>query len=225
MENEIKISNAKSTIGGICSIIVGIINILLVLYIIAIPAEQRFAPGGFYETYTQNPLPSIVAWIMISITAVLSFAAILPAVNKKFKISSEWFQIVSILGMVGYVVMALKFITLLGTAPELSATYLSGDEMTKKALVAQGLPQLDPYELLAMVLPGIWFITVNIIAFRKKVWSKIIAIFGILIGVCYIFVTPATIFKIELLDMITAGIGAIAAPVWFISMGVLLLKE
>lgn len=225
MENNVEVSTIKSRIAGICSIIVGAVNVLLALYIVAIPSEQRFAPGNFFESYTQNPLSYTLVWSTISITGVLCFAAILPAVNKKLKFRSEWLKIASILATVGFAIMALKFLTLLGRAPELAEAYLAGDEITRRVIGAQGLPQLDPQEWLAMFCPAIWFFTVNAIAFRKRAWNRIIAAFGLLIGIGYISVTPATIFELELLDMVAAGIGAIAAPVWFISMGVLLLRE
>lgn len=226
MDNNIGVFKIRSPVAGICSFIVGAVNVLLILYIIAIPAEQRFGPGNFYEFYAQNPLTYTLAWATISITGILCFAAILPAVNKKLNdYRNEWFQIASILATVGFAIMALKFLTLIGIAPQLTETYLSGDEIIKKVMVAQGLPQLDPHEWLAMACPGIWFITVNIIAFRKYAWNRIIAVFGLLIGIGYIFVVPASIFELELLDIVAAGIGAVSAPVWFIAMGILLLKR
>jgi hypothetical protein len=179
------------------SITVGVINILMVLYIIAIPA-QRVGPDDF-----NTDLLYQVLWAVISITGVLCFAAILPAVNQKLKnFQSEWLQISSILALVGWAAMALKYLTLLGGQTH----------------------QLDPHDLLTMACPGVWFVTVNTIAFRKKVWSKIIAVFGLICGIAYISVPPASIFEFELLDIVAAGVGGIAAPVWFIGMGVRLLK-
>ena len=69
----------RTPIAAVCSIAVGVINILLVLYIIAIPA-QRVGPDDF-----NTDLLYKVLWTVISITGVLCFAAILPAVNKKLK--------------------------------------------------------------------------------------------------------------------------------------------
>lgn len=197
MDNRTKAAE-KSPIAGVCSIAVGMINALMVLYIVAIPA-QRVGPDGF-----DTDLLYRVLWAAISITGVLCFAAILPAVNKKLEdYPSEWLQIASILALVGWAAMALKYLTLLGGQTR----------------------QLDPHDLLTMACPGIWFVTANAIAFRRRVWSRIIAFFGLIIGIAYISVAPASIFELELLDMVAAGIGGIAAPVWFIGMGVRLLKE
>ena len=188
----------KTPIAGVCSIAVGVINILMVLYIIAIPA-QRVGPDDF-----NTDLLYQVLWAVISITGVLCFAAILPAVNQKLKdFQSEWLQIASILALVGWAAMALKYLTLLGGQTR----------------------ELDPHDLLTMACPGVWFVTANTIAFRKKVWSEIIAVFGLICGIAYISVPPASIFELELMDMVAAGIGGIAAPVWFIGMGVRFLKE
>ena len=215
----------RSPIGGICAIIVGIINVFLVLYIVAIPADQRFGPGSFYEFYIAHPATYTVVWTVVALTGLLCFAAVLPAVNRRLKdFKNEWFRIASILAIVGWAVMALKFFTLLGGAPTLAETYASGDELTRKVLDAVGLYQLDPYELLAMACPGLWLITVNTIAFRERIWNRVVTVFGMIIGVGYILVTPATIFELEMLDMVAAGLGAITAPVWFIYIGIRLLK-
>lgn len=220
------IAQERSPIGGTCAIIVGILNIFLLLYIVAIPADQRFGSGSFYEFYVTHPATYTITWTVIALTGVLCFAAVLPAVNRKLDgIQTEWFRIVSLLATAGWVVMALKFFTLLGGAPELAKTYLMGDAFARNTLDTVGLYQLDPYELLAMACPGLWFITVNAVAIREKVWNRVIAVFGIVIGIGYIAVTPATIFEIELLDMIAAGLGAVTAPVWFIYIGIRLIKR
>jgi hypothetical protein len=220
-----EVARERSPIGGICAIIVGIINLFLVLYIVAIPADQRFGSGSFYEFYIAHPATYTVVWTVVGLTGLLCFSAILPAVNRRLEdFRNEWFRIVSLLAIAGWAVMALKFFTLLGSAPGLAEAYLSGDELTRNTLDAIGLYQLDPYELLAMTCPGLWLITVNVIAFHGKVWNRVIAVFGMVIGLGYIAVTPATIFELEMLDMVAAGLGAITAPVWFIYIGRLLFK-
>ena len=220
-----EVATARSPIGGICAIIVGIINVFLLLYVIAIPADQRFGSGSFYEFYIAHPANYTVVWTVIALTGLLCFSAVLPAVNRRLEgFRNEWSRIVSLLAIAGWMVMALKFFTLLGSAPALAETYLSGDELTRNTLDAIGLYQLDPYEFLAMACPGLWLITVNVIAFKERVWNRVVAVFGMVIGLGYIAVTPASIFELEMLDMVAAGIGAVTAPVWFIYIGIRLFK-
>jgi hypothetical protein len=187
----------KTPLAGVFSIAVGVINILMALYIIAIPAQRA-------GTDSNTDLLYQVLWTAISITGILGFAAVLPAVNQRLKnFQGEWLQIASILALVGWAAMALKYLTLLGGQTG----------------------ELDPLDLLTMACPGVWLVTANAMAFRKRVWSKVIAVFGVICGIAYISVTPASIFDIELLNLAAAGVGGIAAPVWFIGMGVRFLQE
>lgn len=224
MDTKAKLTGSK--LSGICSIVVGLLDILLILYLVATPAAQRYEPGESFAFYSQNPLPLTVTWTVLVLTAVLSLAAVVPAVSDLVRhVHRDIVRTASILATVGWSVMALSFINLLGKMPTLARTYVTGDSVTQKALVATGIPELDPHGWLIFMCPAIWFITVNILALRGGSWPSLLSWTGVAVGVGYILTVPAGILGFEILNQVAIVLGATAAPVWYVWMGFRLFKS
>ena len=215
-----------SKLSGVCAIIIGLLNVLLILYMVATPAAQRYESGESFAFYSQNPLPLTVTWTVLVLTAVVSLAVVAPAVSDLVRhIHRDLVRITSILATVGWSVMALSFVNLLGKMPTLARTYMTGDSVTQKALVATGVPELDPHGWLMFVCPAIWFITVNILALRGGSWPLLLSWVGVLVGIGYLLTVPAGILGFEILNQVAIVLGATAAPVWYVWMGIRLFKN
>ena len=221
-----KIRNA-GTLGGICALIIGLLNILLILYVVATSAPGRYEIGEFYKAYTQGEANvAKVNWTALVITAVLSLTVIVPTVSSLIKSDNTGFvRASSILAIVGWSVMAISFLNLLAIVPDLAHRYVTGDDTTRSALLAVGLPEIDPNGWLVFGGPGIWFLVVNIIALYARTWPKLLAWSGLLVGVFFLLTIPAAIYEIEPLNMIAAGGGAVFSPIWHIWIGIRLLKS
>jgi hypothetical protein len=229
IEKTIKKEYERKPVAAVCCFIIGLLNISLLIYFLT-PAGARYESAIFYEEFLANPYFSFITWNMLVVTALLSAAAILPAANSRFTEEKEekgleWLQLTGILAILGWGVLAASFLTLLGKVPDLATNYANGSPTVKEAIVAVGLPELDPHEVLAMGCPGIWFITVNSLAIKKKKWSPVLAAFGILAGVCYIATVFASLFVFEPLNYFAIGGGALAAPVWNIWLGIVFIRK
>ncbi len=217
-------TNRGSKLGGMCAILIGTINVLLVIYVVFTPAEQRYGTGEFLRYYAESPLPLSVAWVMLTATSVLAFAVV-PAVGDYLRVEGgEWLRAAGIYAVVGFAVMAVSFLTLIGKAPDLAQAYVSGDEATRAAMAAVGLPELDPNGWLMFGGAGVWTLVVSVVGLRSGKLSKAHALLGIPCGLCYWATVFADVFTLEALNLIAAGGGAILAPVWHVWMGLRLLK-
>ncbi len=215
---------APAKLGGTCAMIVGLLNVLLILYVVATPTEQRNDTATMLQFHAQNPAVYTVNWINLGLTAVLSLAAVAPAVSDLVHSESkELVRATTLLAIVGWAVMALSFLTLIGKTPELAHNYVTGDSVAQKALEATGIHQLDPQGWLIFGGPGIWWILVNVLAWRRRRWPRLLALVGILGGTCYLLTILAAVLRVEAFNLIAAGGGAIVSPVWHLWMGARLL--
>ncbi len=216
---------AGNGLGGTAALLMGALYVFLILYVVAVPSGQRYDPGQFFENYAQRSASMNVAWIVMAATSILALA-IVPAVSALVRSESEmWVEVAAIAGIVGFGASAISFLTMLGRAPGLAQAYVAGDEATKAAIVAIGLPQLDPLNVLVLGGPGIWYLVVNVLALRGGKLPKLQAVLGIGIAVFLWVAVLAAVIQSELLDQIAAGAGALFAPTWYTWMGIRLLKR
>jgi hypothetical protein len=222
----LSVSKQSGKLGGACALIIGTLNILLILYIVATSAPGRYDTGEFYRAYTQGEASvSTVNWIALVVTAVLSLAVIVPTVSNLIEAENPALvRAVTVFAIVGWSVMAISFLNLLARVPDLASRYVSSDEATRAALVAVGLPEIDPDGWLVFGGPGVWFVIINGLALLHPRWPRLLSWAGILVGVFFLCTIPAAIFELEPLNMIAAGGGAIFSPLWHIWMGVRLVK-
>ena len=164
------------------------------------------------------------AWIVMAFTSILALAVI-PAVKDDIKAKREtWMPFGNILGTVGFSVSAVSFLTMLGRMPAMAEIYVNSDISTKTAIAAVGVPQLDPYNILVLGGVGIWYFIINVAALKMKRFAKLQGLIGIILGIFMWVAVLAAILRHELLDQVAAGAGAIAAPIWYVWLGIHLLR-
>jgi len=220
-----RVGKGGGKLGGICSILIGVLNVLLVIYVVVTPAGQRYDAGEFYIYYAQSPLALSAAWVMLALTSVLAFAVV-PAVGDLLRWeSNEWIRAASVLAIVAFAVTAVSFLTLIGKAPDLAQAYVTGDSATKSAIAAIGLPELDPNGWIMFGGAGMWTLVVSVVGLRSGKLSKLHAFIGIPCATCYWATVFADVFELEALNLIAAGGGAILAPIWYVWMGIRLVRE
>ena len=118
MENHKTTYWERNPIAGIASILIGILNIVLVIYIVAATGDQRYDAAIFFVEFVDNPLSLSMAWIVFSLTGMLALFVI-PALKKVTEgINDQISSPISILGIVGFTVLGLWAVTLLGRVPQ-----------------------------------------------------------------------------------------------------------
>jgi hypothetical protein len=217
-------SRGGSKLGGICSVLIGILNVLLVVYVVVTPGPQRYDVCESLRYYAENPLGLSAGWIMMSVSAVLSYAVI-PIVSDLVRsVDRDWTRAATIYGIAGYTVLAASFLTLIASAPDLANAYNAGNEITRKAIVATGLPEIDPHGFLMFGGPGTWLLVVNILAMCSRRLPTLQALAGILLGLSHWATVLADVFELEALNLTAAAGGALFYPISFVWLGLRLLK-
>lgn len=215
----------SNKLGGISAIIIGILNIVLIIYVVSTSAAQRFDAAAFFNEFYEKPLALSFAWIVFTITAGLSYAVI-PAVSDIIKgVSPNLERTATLFGIAGYTVLGVWAITLARTAPGLAHSFVTGDEMTRTAILAQGLPQIDPDGWFMFGGPAIWLIAVNVLAIKGKKFNRIHGYAGILLGISHWATVFGALFEFEPLNLFASAGGAIFYPIWFIWLGIIILNR
>ena len=209
---------------GISSILIGVLDILLVIYAVAIPSGQRYDMGEFLTNYYQKPFLMSVAWIILVLTSMLALGVVSKTEELLLSGKNDFVKFAMVIGIVGYAASSISFITLIAKVPTLAETYVASSEDARNAIIAVGLPQLDPFNVIVLGGPGIWLLITNIYGFITKKLNRIHTVIGILLGVFLWLAVLAAILHSELTDQIAAGAGAIFAPIWFIWTGISLVK-
>jgi hypothetical protein len=213
-----------SKLGGVAAILIGVFNVVLVVYIVAIPSTSRIDTGEFYRYFADSPLALSAAWIMFTATAMLSYAVIPIVSDLVLEVNRDWARAATIFGIVGYTVLGVWAITLTRTTPGLAQNFVKGNEVTRTAILAYGLPQIDPDGWFMFGGTGTWLIVMNILALRGGKLPKLHGILGILSGFSAWATVFGALFAFEPLNLIASAGGALFYPAWFIWLGVRFLR-
>jgi hypothetical protein len=138
------------------------------VYVVVTPGPQRYDAGESLRYYAENPLSLTAAWIMASVSAVPSYAVIPIGSDLVRSVNQDWTLAAAMYGIAGYTALAASFLTLIAPVPALPNAYVTGDEMTRSAIVVTGLPEIDPHGFLMLGGPGTWLLVINILAMRSR---------------------------------------------------------
>ena len=72
--------------------------------------------------------------------------------------------------------------------------------------------------------PGTWLLVVNILAVRSHRLPTLQALAGILLGLSHWATVVADVFELEAPNLTAAAGGALLYPIWFVWLGLRLLK-
>ena len=214
----------RSLFGGVCAVTIGLMNVVIIFYFIFAPESGRDDANAFFMTFARNPLRASLPWIVFAITAVLSYA-VLPVVHEAVRgVHADAARFATLFGLVGYTVQGVWAITLTRTAPVLSAAFQAGGEVTRTAILAFGLPQIDPDGWFSFGGPGTWMILIGILSMAGRVLPKGQAAMAILAGICAWATVFASLFSFEPLNLFASAGGAIVYPLWFAVLGIRLIR-
>ena len=84
--------------------------------------------------------------------------------------------------------------------------------------------EIDPDGWFSFGGPGTWLIVMNLLALQNGRLTRFHAIAGILLGIGLWATVFAAAMEFEPLNLFAASVGAVLYPVWFIWMGIRLLR-
>lgn len=233
-------NNSLSKLGGLCSILIGVLNILIIpigLLLISPNAEIPIDPNNpatLFPVVAQNPAPFVLSGLVFGLVGIFAFAAV-PAISEIVRSANEgWVRWTSNLAYLGFAVSAVSSFQNVAVLPVIAATYVAGDAVTQAAIIAQYTPvsssTLDSLGVLQFGGVGLWILVVSILALRRSLLPRGLIYAGIALGSVYWIHVIGEILKNsmpgvgEVLIGIGGGLGTLGALIWYVWIGLRLQR-
>ena len=221
-------SDSLNKFGGLCSILVGALYVLVGATYVLLPPEQQAggAADAFYRSFAQSPTLNMINYWAFALAGVFALGA-LPAITESVRSVNEgWARWTSNLAYLGFAVTAIDFFRNIALQPDRAAAYVAGDASLRAVLAAPTfLAGLDSQGWLGFGGVGLWALMTSLLAMRSKMWPNTLAYVGCAVGVLYWLVVVSFVFDMAALTQIVAALGGVvAAPVWYIWVGMRLRK-
>jgi hypothetical protein len=215
------------SVGGLFAILLGLTKVWTGISYLTIPADQRAAMPGkvFLPAYAQgHGLLNSLFWAE-ALVGVFGLA-IVPALAKWLvdQRNEGWVKWTGTLATVGYAVSAIGYFLTLARLPGIATAFVNGDPSTQAALAVTWKSTPDLFGFWGYGAIGIWVLCMSLLMLQRADISKVFAGIGVFTAALSLLVAVGTYFKLQPLLLIAAGAGGIAAPVWFIWLGVLLRR-
>jgi uncharacterized protein DUF4386 len=219
--------NSLSKLGGACSILLGILYLVIGLTYLLLPADQKqtSAVDKFLPSFAENPTTQIIQFWAFALSGLLAKAVVL-AVSERVRSENEgWVRWTSNMATLGFAVVAINNFRNLGFQSGLAKAYVEGDAVTKAAIKVSGPFSLDPQGWLSFGAVGLWVLVVSLLALRAGIWPRLLTYVGIATTVAYWLVVAGFVSNQETLFTIAAALGGIIlAPIWYIWAGLSLRR-
>lgn len=211
------------TVGGTCSILVGVTGALASLVYVILPPEQRLGvpAATILPSYAQDATLLNVEFLLLTLTGVFGLGAV-PAITRLVRGQSEgWATWASALAMVGFAVQAVSNYFTFDRMPGIARAFVAGTEATRAALVPIWRSSFDLDGLWELGAIGAWVLVVSLLAWRGKAWPRNASYLGFAAGALYLLFVVGFLFKQPALFLIASIAGALTADVWYIWIGLI----
>ena len=229
MATQIKTSDSQC-LTGVCAILASLSYWIIGASHFLMPkAQLHFATGitaDFFKSLASKSTAFQVHYWTFAISSLLIMAVVLGLKNFLGPRQSLWLRLTEVLVLIGLAVTALEFILMQNYALRLAKEFQDLDVSAQTIISTISLPRLDPEGLFGFGLSGLWLGTVNLIMFKGNQIPKLLAIFGLLGAFLNELVFVGVLFHIAFLIDLAAGVGAmIIGPVWFLWLGIRLIRH
>jgi len=223
--------DSLNKLGGLCSIVLGASYVLVGALYLLTPAEQQAVGAAsmdaFFRSYAQSSTVITMFYWVLALGSVIALGA-LPAITESIRSVNEgWARWTSNVAYLGFAVTAIDFFRIIGLQPVRAAAYLEGDASVQAVLAAPTFGAgLDVNAWLGFGGVGLWALVSSVLAMRSNLWPKPLTYVGVAVGVLYGLVVVSFVFDIPaLLQFVSALGGVVAAPIWYIWVGLRLRKS
>lgn len=213
-------------LGGTCAILVGVSYILVTVFFVLDPTQFVRDHDELWAKLADNDAPRVMQYLGYALGAVFAFGAI-PAIVDLVRDRHEgWLRWTTGLAYLSFGVTAVETFRLVTATPQWASNYADGDATVRTVIVTTDLLlRLDPATWLRFGALGPWFLVVNLLALRYGLLRRPLTYLGIVLGVLTTTTAIGVAFTIGPVVLVSAVLGgALAAPIWFIWIGVVLRR-
>lgn len=198
-----------------------IFAVLSAVFLLIAGAGYMFVPeiqkliifqSAFFESFRSTPAPYFVFWGGMFVHAVFMIGVInsMRSVNRAF--TDAYFSWVSILGIVGYSVMALTYISRMDYIPRMTNAFLEGSAATQETIVSMETMEFDSF-VMSYGFAALWFVSFGLYAIRHRIAHAGIAFVSFVIGLGYLLGLIGYLVGNAVLTTMTAAVVFIF-PLW-----------
>jgi hypothetical protein len=214
--------NSLSKLGGNCSVLLGILYLMIGVTYLLLPAAQKqtSATDQFLPSFAESPTTQVIQWWVFALSGLIGIAVVL-AVSESVRSENEgWVRWTSTLAILGFAVVAINNFRNIAFQAGLARAYVEGDAVTKTVIELSGPFSLDPQGWLGFGAVGLWVLVVSLLARRAGIWPQLLSYLGIATALAYWLIVAGFVFYQEILFTIGAALGGIIlAPIWYIWAG------
>jgi hypothetical protein len=217
-------------LGGWCAILLGVSYVVLGMNYLLLPAEQKLGGGTmgqFLDAVARGPGQLMAQFGVAALGGVLGLAAVAGITDAVRTANQAWMRWAASLAYVGFAVMLVSNVQELAVVPILAAQHATGDAAAKAAAATSMLTvAIDRQGWLRFGAVGLWVLAVSVLGLRHGRLPRLLAWCGVAVAVLYWLLVAGSVTENTALLMLGAGLGGILmAPIWFIGVGLNLLRR
>jgi hypothetical protein len=214
--------NTLSKLGGNCSILLGILYLVIGVTYLLLPTAQKqpSETDQFLPSFAENPTTQVIQWWVFALSGLIGIADVLAVSESLRSANAGWVRWTSMLAILGFAVVSINNFRVIAFQPAMARAYVEGDAVTKAAIEVSGPFSLDPQGWLGFGAVGVWVLVVSLLALRVGAWPTLLAYIGMATVAAYWLIVAGFVFNQETLFTIGAALGGIfLAPLWYIWAG------
>lgn len=215
--------NRLNRLGGICAILVGVTYVFVTVFFVLDPTKFIQDPYELWQSLADEGTARLLQYWGFAVGAIFAFGAI-PAISALVRAKHEgWVFWTTGLAYLSFGVTAVETFRLVTAMPVWADNYAGGDPAVQDIIVTTDmLLRLDPATWLRFGALAPWFLVVSILALRHGLLSKPLSYLGIVLGGFTAVTAVGVAVGASPLVLVSAPVGGMLAPVWFIWIGVVL---
>jgi hypothetical protein len=214
--------------GGLCSILLGIVAILISVVYLLLPPEQRLGVKAavILPAVARGATLLLAQFWLLAVEGVLGLAVVTALSRLVESLAEGWVRFTALLAIVGFAITAVGNVITIARLPGVAAAYVAGDASTKAALAPVWHSTLDPYGIFGYGAVGLWILVISALALRSSRLPRPLTYVGLAYGVLLLLIPVALLTGATTTFLIIVVVlSAIAGPIWWIWSGLRLLDQ
>lgn len=214
--------------GGLAAVATGLAYLAAGSTYLLLPVEQR--PGSTLDalltSMARDPAGLVAQYWALALVGVFGLGAV-PAVTRAIRPAddglSRW---AAALAMLGFAVAVVMFVRYTHAQPIRARAYVEGDAAVRAAIEAsQTAFNLDPQGWLQFGAVGLWVLVTSAQALRSGALARPLCWLGLVVTASYWAVVAGFVLPAPMLITIAAAAGGtLLGPLWWIWLGIVLLR-
>jgi hypothetical protein len=214
--------------GGLCSILLGIVAILVSAVYLLLPPEQRLGVKAavILPSVARGANLLLAQLWLLALEGVLGLVVVIALSRLVESLAEGWVRFTALLAVVGFAITAVGNVITIARLPGVAAAYVAGDAATKAALAPLWRSTLDPYGIFGYGAVGVWILVVSALALQSGKLPRGLAYVGLVYGVLLLLIPVALLTgATTTLLIVVVVLSAIAGPIWWIWSGLQLVDQ